>query len=394
MRPTGRLRSRSAPHERLPGSSGFRVPTQMRVLRLYHSAVVDEYRQRERFLRERHGHEMHVVCPPAWREGGSLTRPTRAPGEQVHVLPIQGQSKPNLFWYAPRPLRGLLYRLRPDIIDLHEEPYSLAAAGVLYALHREAPNARVCVYTAQNLPHEYPPPFSIIERRVLLRAGAAYPCSTEAGDRLRQRGFQGSVHVLPLGVTIPKLTERAQGPLRVGFISRLEPYKGGMMAVRAFAAAAARVDAVMDVIGAGRQQEAMEHQVRLLGMSQRVRFHGALTQDETLSMMGSLDVVLVPSLTTRTWKEQFGRVPVQAMAYGTAVIASDSGSLREVVDDAGVLVPEGDQAALSAALTRLLVEPRLLDEVRMRGRARAERAFSWEAVSDGVDVMYREVVES
>ena len=310
------------------------------------------------------------------------------------MLPIHGQSKPNMFWYAPRPLRRLLHRLRPDIIDLHEEPYSLAAAGVLYALRREKPDARICVYTAQNLPREYPPPFSIIERRVLSRAGAAYPCSIEAGERLQQRGFRGSVHVLPLGVTIPELTERAQGPLRVGFIGRLEPYKGGMMAVRAFAAASARVDAVMDVIGAGSEQEAMEQQVRGLRLSQRVHFHGALTQKKTLSMMGSLDVVLVPSLTTKTWKEQFGRVPAQAMAYGTAVIASDSGSLREVVDDAGVLVPEGDQAALSAALTMLLMEPRLLAEVRMRGRARAERAFSWEAVSDGVDVMYQELGES
>ena len=171
----------------------------MRVLRLYHSAVVDEYRQRERFLRERHGHEMHVVCPPAWREGGGLTRPTPAPGEQVHVLPIHGQSKPNMFWYAPRPLRRLLHRLRPDIIDLHEEPYSLAAAGVLYALRREKPDARICVYTAQNLPREYPPPFSIIERRVLSRAGAAYPCSIEAGERLQQRGFRVSSTCSRLG---------------------------------------------------------------------------------------------------------------------------------------------------------------------------------------------------
>lgn len=51
--------------------------------------------------------------------------------------------------------------------------------------------------------------------------------------------------------------------------------------------------------------------------------------------MAELDVVLGPSMTTRTWKEQFGRVPVQAMAHGAAVIASDSGSLREVVGDAG-----------------------------------------------------------
>jgi glycosyltransferase involved in cell wall biosynthesis len=366
----------------------------MKVLRLYHSAVVDEYRQRERMLRVRHGHDVQVVGPAEWPEGGSAVRPSCDEEVPVHVVPIRGPLRPNLFWYRVGRLRRILRLFDPEIVDLHEEPFSLSAGSLLVAMALERTNAKLCVYSAQNLPKQYPPPFSFIEARVLRKAGAAYPCSTEAGERLRSRGFSGEVRVLPLGVTIPPLPVREPGPRRVGFVSRLEPYKGGMLALRAFAAAASQTDAVMEILGSGSDEQALKSEASAAGIEDRVTFTGAVPQAEALRRMGTMDVVLVPSLTTKSWKEQFGRVPAQAMAHGAVVIASDSGSLREVVDDAGVLVGEGDQAALSAELARLLAEPARLAELRTRGRQRAEQRFSWEAISDEMDALYRQLVRS
>ena len=118
---------------------------------------------------------------------------------------------------------------------------------------------------------------------MLNRAGAAYPCSTEAGQRLHERGFQGPRHVLPLGVTIPPPRDRRPNrPLSVGFVSRLEPYKGGLIAVRAFAEAAAGTDAVMDIIGVGSDEAAMRAASELAGLDHRCTFHGASSQEETL----------------------------------------------------------------------------------------------------------------
>ena len=67
-------------------------------------------------------------------------------------------------------------------------------------------------------------------------------------------------------------------------------------------------------------------------------------------MYRRFDVVVVPSLETPSWVEQFGRVAVEAMASGVVVVASRSGSLPEVVGEAGVLVPPGDVGALADAL--------------------------------------------
>lgn len=86
--------------------------------------------------------------------------------------------------------------------------------------------------------------------------------------------------------------------------------------------------------------------------------------EDVLAAMGRAAVVAVPSL----WPEPFGRVALEGMAMGAAVVASAVGGLPEVVGDAGVLVPPGDAAAWADALRRGLREHRRLGAL---GRARA-----------------------
>jgi glycosyltransferase involved in cell wall biosynthesis len=362
-----------------------------RVLRLYHSGVVAEYRERERWLRRKHGYDVHLVCPPAWPEGGSVVAADSDPEVPVHVMAVRGRQHPILFWYATRPLRRLLRELQPHIVDLHEEPFSLAAAFALRAIRREAPAARVCIYTAQNIFKRYPPPFRQLEQRAFREAAAAYPCSTEAGEVLRSKGFAGALYVLPLGVSLtPEPSpERPDGPLRVGFLGRLESYKGADIAIRAFADATRDIDAILEIVGAGPQRPELEAAAASLGVRGRVRFPGAVSQEEALTRIRCYDVVLVPSLTTATWKEQFGRVPAQAFAAGTAVLASDSGSLPEVLADCGEIAQEGDVRDFAEKLNRLLRDPGRRAELESRGRKRAVDVLSWEKVADGCSEMYR-----
>ena len=363
--------------------------SRIRVLRLFHSAVVDEFRERERWLRDKHGYDVHVACPPAWPEGGSVVRAAPGGDVPVHVLPVRGRTHPILFWYSSRALRRLVAEVRPHLIDLHEEPYSLAAALAL----RAAGDLPVCVYTAQNIHKRYPTPFRQLERRVLSRAVAAYPCSTEAGAVLRRKGFAGALHVLPLGVSEPSERPQANGRLRVGFVSRLVPEKGGRHAIAAFADATQGLDAELEIVGAGPEEQSLRDAAGTLGLNGSVRFAGAVGQDDALARIAGYDVLLVPSLSTSRWKEQFGRVAAQAMAVGTPVLASASGSLPEVLDGCGELAREGDVQDLSARLGRLLRDPAHRAELARLGRARAASEFSWERVSDGFDRMYREALD-
>jgi glycosyltransferase involved in cell wall biosynthesis len=365
-----------------------------RVLRIYHSAVVAEYRAREHLLRSRHGYDVHLVSPARWPEGGSMVEAADDLDVPLHIVGTRGRRHPILFWYAHAALRRVLREVRPHIVDIHEEPYSLAAAAALSAVATEVPTARICIYTAQNILKRYPAPFRALESRALRLAAAAYPCSTEAGYVLRSKGFAGSVHVLPLGVSLRSTFPRAQntGRLRVGFVGRLEAYKGGELAIRAFAEAAIGVDAVLEIVGAGPQRSELEEWAARLEVTSRVMFAGAVSQEEALRRIASYDVLLVPSVTTPSWKEQFGRVPAQALEAGTPVIASDSGSLRQVLGGCGVLVREGDIADLTEKLGALLRDPVRRQELSDRGRQHAVEAFSWEAVVDGCDSMYREAL--
>jgi glycosyltransferase involved in cell wall biosynthesis len=357
----------------------------MRVLRLFHSAVVPEFLERERLLRTRHGWDVHVACPPAWSEGGSVVTASHDAEVPVHVLPIHGRRHPILFWYSQRRLRALMRELQPDIVDIHEEPYSLAAAGIVRAAAREVPNATIVIYTAQNLYKRYPLVFRRSERNVLRRVSAAYPCSTEAGQVLRRKGYGGALYVLPLGVSPAPPRPVESSGLRVGFVSRLVPEKGGRLAVEAFARAAEGLDATLEIVGSGPEEAVLR---ALAG--ENVVFTGAISQREALERISSYDVLLVPSLETTRWKEQFGRVVAQALVAGTPVIASDSGSLREVLDGAGELVPEGDADALATALSSLLHDAGRRDELARLGRKRAAEALSWDCVAKGFDAMYRE----
>ncbi len=357
----------------------------MRVLRLFHSAVVPEFLERERLLRTQHGWDVHVACPPAWSEGGSVVTASHDPEVPVHVLPIHGKRHPILFWYSQRALRALMRELQPDIVDVHEEPYSLAARGIVRAAAREVPNATIVIYTAQNLYKRYPLFFRRSERKVLRRVAAAYPCSTEAGQVLRRKGYGGPLHVLPLGVSPAPPRPDANGRLRVGFVSRLVPEKGGRLAVEAFARASQGLDATLEIVGSGPDEPSLR---ALAG--DNVVFTGAIPQHEALERISSYDVLLVPSLGTKRWKEQFGRVVAQGLAAGTPVIASDSGSLPEVLGGAGEIVSEGDADALADTLSTLLRDAGRREQLARLGRKRAAEALSWNRVAEGFDSMYRE----
>ncbi|MFQ3664330.1 MAG: glycosyltransferase, partial [Chloroflexaceae bacterium] len=90
---------------------------------------------------------------------------------------------------------------------------------------------------------------------------------------------------------------------------------------------------------------------------------------------------LPPSRTTPTWKEQFGRVLIEAMSCGVPVIGSSSGEIPHVIGEGGLTYPEGDVSALSAAIARLVADPAARRELACRGRERVLAHFTQAAIA-------------
>lgn len=392
----------------------------LRVLRVYHSGVVTAWRRRDAEL-ERLGAEPVLVSAATWDEAGGRRGVVRRPEERVIAARTLGRH-PYRFLYDPRPLWRELRRRPLDVLDVHEEPAALATLEVL-VLARLAGQGDVpfCVYSAQNIPKRYPPPFRWIERWVLRRAAAAHTCNEAAGAILAAKGLHGEVEDLGLGVdpgpaapasvatgagrrlvdrvradgcgrrddrrstgTRPEDGRTDQGPcLRVGFVGRVEADKGIWVLLDAVDG----LDGVhAHVVGWGPELGALRREALRRGAPLTV--HGPMDPADGPALLAALDVVVVPSLTTPSWAEQFGRVAVEAMAAGAAVVASDSGALPEVVGDAGLVVPEGDAVALAEALAHLRDEPTERDRLAIAGRERARR-WSWPAIAARQLGLYR-----
>ncbi|HEY2957427.1 MAG TPA: glycosyltransferase [Actinomycetota bacterium] len=364
-----------------------------KVLRVYHSAVVGEWRERDRQLRRR-GARVTLVAPTAWREGGRQV-PLDA-GPDTFVVPARTWGRhPALFAYDPLPLLRLLRRERFDHVDVHEEPCSLAAAEVRLLRRWFQPGSKLLLYSAQNIPKRYPLPFRHFETAALAEAAGVYVCNRAAGEVLRGKGFTGTVEVLPLGVDVERFAPGPDGdrpagarPLLVGYVGRLTPEKGVDVLLRA---AAGQPAWSLRIVGDGPAREELRRLAAGLGLARRVEFTAALPHHRLPELYRTIDVLAVPSRPTPRWQEQFCRVAVEAMASGVPVVASASGSLPEVVGDAGVLVPAGDPAALAAALLDLAERPARRRELGDRGRRRSAR-FSWGAVAAAHLALYQEVL--
>ncbi len=414
----------------------------MRVLVLSHTSVIGAYQRRFDELCEEGGDELEltVLMPPRWYEnyraveafvppdarrlGPTDGKPDvferRTPGgrawRQILSPPLTwGLSrKPwlNILHFHPR-LGSLLGEIRPDLLDVMEEPYSLAA--FLAALSARRRGVPFVFFTAQNIFKRYPPPFRWMERYVLDRAAGAYPVSTECLSILKAKGLnpRAAAAVVPLGVdpSLYRRSRRERGRIRtgfaledrvvVGFCGRLVEEKGILWLLDAmerclvrlgdeFAAACALI-----VVGDGPLREEVRSRLAVLeDAGLRAVAAGAVPHESMPAWYSAMDVVAVPSLTTPNWKEQFGRVLVEAAMCGCALIGGDSGNVPELTAElGGIVVPEGDVEALSLALEELVSSPARCRKAAAKAKA-ASAGYSWRAVAARTLSLYRRVLSA
>ena len=129
-----------------------------------------------------------------------------------------------------------------------------------------------------------------------------------------------------------------------------------------------------------------------LQLADRVRFLPWLPSAQIVDYYHTLDVLVLPSRSRPNWKEQFGRVLVDAMACGVPVIGSTCGEIPNVIGDAGLIFPEGDVAALRAQLQRLHDDTTLRRDLAQRGRQRVLDHFTQAQIAQQTYEVYRSVL--
>lgn len=364
----------------------------MRVLYVSKALHVAAYRSKVRDLAAHV--DVHAIRPDRWgdapEEPGDEDRVERQPAV------LHGHNHLHLYRSPGRPVDAF----RPDLVHIDEEPYSAVTAQYVRTCERR----RVpCVFFAwQNIDKPLPVPFGALRRYVFGHARGAIAGTEEAADVLRARGWDGPIAVIPqFGVDARQFRPDARaahalrqrigvraGETVVGFAGRLVEEKG----VRDLLEAAARTPGIrLAIAGDGPLRGALVERARLDDLSGRVHFLGPVPSTRINECLTGFDVLVLPSRTTVSWKEQFGRVLVEAMACGVAVLGSDSGEIPRVIGAAGVVVPEGDAGALGAALRLLHERPDWRAELAERGRARVLGSFTSERIAERTAAFYQEV---
>jgi glycosyltransferase involved in cell wall biosynthesis len=131
----------------------------------------------------------------------------------------------------------------------------------------------------------------------------------------------------------------------------------------------------------------------MLGVQARVCFAGRIDSSAMPAFYRDLDLFILPSRTTPGWKEQFGRVLIEAMACGVPVIGSDSGEIPHVIDGAGLTFPEGDRVALTAHLQRLSDDSSARAKLAAAGRRRVLEHYTMAQIATQTAAVYRRLME-
>ena len=365
----------------------------MRVAMISKACIVGAYQTKLEAIGAHQDVELTVIVPPSWNESGHEQRLERehTDGYELIETPIALNGRFHLHYYPG--LGRLLERIQPDICHVDEEPYNLATALALRAARRIG--ARSLFFTWQNLPRRYPWPFSAMERRAYAKVDAAIIGNQAAEGVLRAKGYAGPTRLIPqFGVDPAFFSPTGRETDRVftiGYAGRLVEAKGRWTLVSALAQMPGEWRLLL--VGSGPLGPAIEARLRDLGLRERVTLQKRVPSGQMPEWYRRMDALVLPSLTRPNWMEQFGRVLIEAMACGTAVVGSDSGEIPNVIGDAGLVFPEGDVGALLGHLRALGRDPEWRQALGRAGRERVLARYTQQRIADETVALYRQMMD-
>jgi glycosyltransferase involved in cell wall biosynthesis len=330
------------------------------------------------------GWDPFVVTPNAWRNQYAPARfaPEALPELAGHLagrrVALAGRHQRHL--YLTR-VAKLIADVGPRVAFIEEEPTSVPSFQWGHALRRAG--VPFGVQAAENLDRPWPVPARAFRHWTLANASFVAARSPAAAELIRRRAPGLSSPVIPHHVPAWPGRARARHDLfTVGYAGRLVPEKGLDVLIDA---AAGLDGVVVRLVGNGPLREELHR--RATRRSVRLEIDAGVRHQDMAAAYAGFDVLVLPSRTTSTWAEQFGRTLVEAQWCGVPVVGSDSGEIPWVIGTlgGGVVVPEGDAASLRAVLARLRDSPGLRRELAEQGAANARDRFSVAAVASELD---------
>lgn len=234
-----------------------------------------------------------------------------------------------------------------------------------------------------------------------------------AKDALILEGVpEEKISVIPMGINIDRFRPdeesgtRLRRELGIGKGEKVILFTGRMVWEKGiydllYAAGLLELDCHMEneavrflIVGKGPESECVKNRVRELGLEHLFTFMESYPYHRMHEMFNMADIFVLPSISARTWKEQFGMVLIEAMACGLPVISTCSGSIPEVVGDAGILVQPNDPRGLYQAIKGLLNNGEHRMELGKKGMERAIREYDANKIATKIGQLFEELLQS
>jgi phosphatidyl-myo-inositol alpha-mannosyltransferase len=336
------------------------------------------------------GHEVSVLAPAD--EDAHLPAYVVPAGRSV-PFPYNGSVARIAFGpVSTARVRRWLARGDFDVLHVHE-PFTLSlsmlavlsARGPVVATFHTAMTRSRAMAAAQGL-------LQLVLERITARIAVS-----ALARKVQVEHLGGGAVEIPNGVAVAKFAGASPLPGwpgeggAIGFLGRFTESRKGFGLLRTAYAdlAAERPGLRLLVAGPGEREELF---YRLPAeLHERVTYLGKVSEEDKARMLRSVDVYVAPN----TGGESFGMILTEAMAAGTAIVASDLDAFRRVLDGgrAGALFPVGDVAVLRASVAELLDDP-----VRRSALAEAARQvvteFDWPVVAERVLEVYATAIEA
>jgi glycosyltransferase involved in cell wall biosynthesis len=233
-------------------------------------------------------------------------------------------------------------------------------------------------------------------REALAAADLLLPATERARDALLLEGAAAErIRLSPPGLDVDSFAAAGDPPPaerhRVLSVGRLVWEKGHQDVLRALAAlrdgrvGAARHDVEVTIVGSGPEHSHLRRYASELDLDDVVEFRPTIPYAQMPELYASASALVLASLPTRTWEEQFGMVLVEAMAAGAPVVTTTCGAIPDVVGADADLVAPGDWRELARVLGRVLAGPPPARRTVQRERL---RRFSTEAAAERLRAAY------
>ena len=303
-------------------------------------------------------------------------------------------------YYHPTKLAEIINDSAWNLIHAWEEPYILSGGQIAWL---KKPSVPLVYRTAQSYNKHYFSPFSQIEKYSMSQASGWICSGRLVAQALQHRsGYQLPMKLIPLGVDLKLFfPDRQQGesiltdlnwqdtniPV-IGYLGRLVPEKG----IRLLMKVLDRLSTPWRMLFVGSGYLAAEIEVWSSKYPDRVRIVTNAIHTDIPKYLNMMDILVAPSQTYPNWREQFGRMLVEAMACGIPTIGSSSGEIPYVIGDAGMIVDESNIPQWVDAIEHLLNSPLKRQELANLGLERVRNNYSWEIVARSYIDFFEEIM--